>query len=288
MAQSMTAFARQESQGDWGVLTWELRTVNHRYLEMALRLPEELRVLEPKVRELVNRFLNRGKLDCQLRWQKPQHQSAQILVDEELVKALSHASRLVDAHIYNPAPINALDIMRWPGVLQTAETDLDALGNQALQVLESALKELTEARSREGNTLKQLILQRCANIDEIVKQVQSLLPQAQSRYRERLLQRIQELKEEPDQNRLEQELVFLAQKMDVAEEVDRLSAHVEEVRRVLNQSQPIGRRLDFLMQELHREANTLGSKSVDTETTRASVDLKVLIEQCREQVQNIE
>ena len=288
MIRSMTSFARCEAQGDWGSLQLELRSVNHRYLELNLRLPEELRVLEPKIREQVNQRLGRGKVDCNIRFQPPADLPGELTVNEELVKKLAHASREVDALLYNPAPINSLEVMQWPGVLEAPSLDEGQLRSAALELLGQAIEEMLADRGREGEKMKEIILKRCDAADEVVKAVRTRLPEVLEGVRTRLRERLDELKAELDENRVEQELVITAQKLDVDEEMDRLETHITEVRNVLESDKPVGRRLDFLMQELNREANTLGSKSADTETTKASVELKVLIEQMREQVQNIE
>lgn len=287
MIHSMTAFARRESQGDWGAFTMELRSVNHRYLELGLRLPEEVRVLEPRIREKINQSLGRGKVDCTLRYQAPA-EYATLEINRELVTQLAHVSREIDGIIYNPAPVNSFDVLRWPGVLQLPTPEPERLHAEAMALLDAALADLVETRRREGEKLKELILQRCTAMGEIVAQVNARRPEVLARARGRLDARLAELKGELDPTRLEQELVLLAQRLDVEEELDRLNAHLEEVRRVLEQAEPVGRRLDFLMQELNREANTLSSKSQDVDSTRHAVDLKVLIEQMREQVQNIE
>ncbi|MEJ2508126.1 MAG: YicC family protein [Gammaproteobacteria bacterium] len=288
----MTAFTRKEDDGSWGHLTLELRSVNHRYLETTLRLPEELRALEPRLRERIGERLGRGKVDCNMRYEAPQLQAGEVVVNKEFAQGLAHASREVDSMLYNPAPVSSMDVLKWPGVLQTPAPDLEKLAGAVIALLDSALEDLVATREREGDKLKGLIEQRCDAVAEVAARVRQALPAIQQRLRERLLARLSEIGSEvgtePDSGRLEQEMVYLAQRMDVDEELDRLETHLEEVRRVLGEEQPVGRRLDFLMQELNREANTLGSKSADAETTRASVDLKVLIEQMREQVQNIE
>jgi uncharacterized protein (TIGR00255 family) len=288
MIRSMTSFARCEAQGEWGSLQLELRSVNHRYLELNLRLPEELRVLDPKIRERLNARLGRGKVDCNVRFQPPEAQSGEMKIDIELVKKLAHASREVDGILYNAAPINSLDVLQWPGVLQAGGLDEGQLRSEALSLLDQAIDEMTQNRGREGEKLKEIILKRCDAAEEVVKAVRERMPEILKGIRTRLAERLAELRTEVDENRLEQELVITAQKLDVDEEMDRLETHISEVRSVLDTDKPVGRRLDFLMQELNREANTLGSKSADTETTKASVELKVLIEQMREQVQNIE
>lgn len=287
MTRSMTAFARRESAGPWGSLTIELRSVNHRYLEVSPRLPEELRVLEPRLREQVAAVLSRGKVDLTLRYQPPDP-TAGLDIDRELVKRIAHLSREVDQILYDPAPVQALELLHWPGVLRTPVVDAEQLHGAALALLDAALAELTEHRGREGEKLAEIIRQRCDGASALVAAVRVRRPEVVERVRERYRQRLAELRIDADPGRLEQELALAAQRLDVDEELDRLDTHLEEVSRVLRQNQPVGRRLDFLMQELNREANTLGSKSADAETTRASVDLKVLIEQMREQVQNIE
>lgn len=288
MIRSMTAFTRQAREGKWGAVALELRSVNHRFLDMALRLPEELRVLEPRLRERISERLGRGKIDCTLRYEAPSLQSSEMVINTEFTTRLTHACREVDGLLYNSAPISSLEVLKWPGVLQAREADIEQVGEPVLALLEQGLDDLITVRGREGEKLKTLVEQRCAGMDEIVARVRERLPVVQQRMREKLLARLAELKADVDTPRLEQELVYLAQRLDVDEELDRLQAHLGEIRRVLGQDKPVGRRLDFLMQELNREANTLGSKSADTETTRASVDMKVFIEQMREQIQNIE
>ncbi len=288
MIRSMTSFARCVSQGEWGSLQLELRSVNHRYLELNLRLPETIRVLEPKIRERISQRLGRGKVDCNIHFQPPVESAGEMVINEALVKKLAHATREVDALIYNPSPVNSLDVMQWPGVMQPPALDEERVHSEALLLLDQAIEEMTQNRSREGEKLKAIILKRCDAADEVVKAVRARLPEVLAVVRNRLSERLADLRQELDENRLEQEMVIAAQKLDVDEEMDRLETHLTEVRRVLDSDKPVGRRLDFLMQELNREANTLGSKSADTETTSASVELKVLIEQMREQVQNIE
>ena len=288
MIRSMTAFARQEQQGEWGTLTLELRSVNHRYLEVNPRLSDEIRRWETAVRERIGQRLGRGKVECGIRYHPPVMNETQLVINQELAKTVVHATRTIDSLIYNPAPVNAMDVLRWPGVLQSNSIDDESLQLALMDLVDRGLDELVETREREGQKLQAHILERADGISAVVKQVQALLPEILAAQREKLHSRLLELKAELDPQRLEQELVLLAQKMDVDEELSRLDAHVTEVRHVLKTDQPVGRRLDFLMQELNREANTLGSKSIHTETTRASVDLKVLIEQMREQIQNIE
>jgi len=288
MVKSMTAFTRIEHSDDVGALTLEIRSVNHRFLDLSLRMPEELRAHEQAIREIANKRLARGKVDINLRFQRNETGEEGLEINAELAEKIAKASREVDSLLYNPAPINSIDVLRWPGVLQVQDLDKEQLGKSLLNVLNDALDDFIEAREREGAKLAQLLEQRCDGMSKVVDDVSQLMPEILKKWREKLLARLQEAKLELDENRVEQEIVLLAQKTDVDEELDRLRVHIEEVRRVLKENKPIGRRLDFLMQELNREANTLGSKSIDTATTQASVELKVLIEQMREQVQNIE
>lgn len=288
MIRSMTAFSRQEKQASWGRLVWEIRSVNHRYLEISTRLPEEFRALEPKIKGEVAAKLNRGKIECNLRYLSSTDIGADISFNEEFVKKLIHASQKIDRLSGNSAPINALEVLKWPGVMLGAESEFDTIREHSMALLSLALDGLIEMRCTEGDKINSMIGQRCSGINETVKQVRAVIPEIISGRRERLTSRLQELKVDVDQSRLEQELVLLVQKLDVDEELDRLDAHREEVIRLIGSKDPVGRRLDFLMQELNREANTLGSKSIDVNTTRASVDLKVYIEQMREQIQNIE
>lgn len=288
MIRSMTAFARQEQQGEWGTLTLELRSVNHRYLEINPRLSDEIRRWETQVRERIGARLGRGKVECGIRYHAPVMSEAKLVINEELAKSVVHATRTIDSMIYNPAAVSAVEILRWPGVLESSPVDDEALKQSLLSLLDAGLDELVETREREGEKMAAHILERVEGISTVVGQVKGLLPEILAAQREKLHNRLAELKTELDPQRLEQEMVVLAQKMDVDEELSRLEAHVGEVRHVLKSAKPVGRRLDFLMQELNREANTLGSKSIHTETTRVSVELKVLIEQMREQVQNIE
>ncbi|WP_372834906.1 YicC/YloC family endoribonuclease [Pontibacterium sp.] len=289
MTRSMTAFARQEAEHSWGSLIWEIRSVNHRYLEPHLRMPESLRELEGSLREQLRKKLSRGKVECTLRFH-PEAQAQQLTVNSEFAKELIAAADEVAALSLsgNTQPMNPLDVLRWPGVLQDAQIDMDQVKAEALKLFGSALDDLIAGREREGVELNALIEQRLVSISEIVVEVRSKLPQILQAQRDNLRSRLEELKEDLDEGRLEQEMVILAQKADVDEEMDRLNTHVLEVRRVLKQKGPIGRRLDFLMQELNREANTLSSKSIVADTTQCAVELKVLIEQMREQIQNIE
>ena len=289
MTRSMTAFARQEAEHAWVSLIWEIRSVNHRYLEPHLRLPESLRDLEGSLREQLRKKLSRGKVECTLRFH-PEAQAQQLTVNTDFAKELIAAADEVAALSLsgNTQPMNPLDVLRWPGVLQDAQIDMDQVKAEGLKLFGAALDDLLAGREREGAELNALIEQRLVAIEAIVVEVREKLPQILQAQRDNLRSRLEELKEDLDEGRLEQEMVMLAQKADVDEEMDRLNTHVQEVRRVLKQKGPIGRRLDFLMQELNREANTLSSKSIVSETTQCAVELKVLIEQMREQIQNIE
>ncbi len=288
MTKSMTAFARQERRTPWGVISAELRTVNHRFLDIGMRLPEELRGLEGRIREQLAAHLRRGKVECNLKFQAVAGTDTAISLNLDLLKRLLEANNTIENMMANPARTPPLELLKWPGVLELGATDVDTLQQEALAVLEACLEELSQNRLREGAKMKELIEQRCAALLEQVAAVRKRLPEILENQRQRLRSRVEELKVEVDPARFEQELAYLAQKIDVEEELDRIEVHVEEVRRVLEQDEPVGRRLDFLMQELNREANTLGSKSVDAQTTRAAVEMKVLIEQMREQIQNIE
>ena len=288
MIRSMTAFARVAGEQAETRLVWELRSVNHRYLDIAVRLPEELRSLEPLVREKVTRRLGRGKLECQLRCDRASSDNSELNVDQERLNAVLKACREVEKRSAEARSPAVMELLQWPGVVQEKGLDVNSITEVTMTLLEQALSGLIATREREGEKINALLVQRCAGIETEVSRVRQRLPEVQARIRDKLTARLAELDAPADSNRLEQELVFLTQKMDVDEELDRLQSHVDEVRSVLQRQEPVGRRLDFLMQELNREANTLGSKSADSETTAAAVELKVLIEQMREQVQNVE
>lgn len=287
MIHSMTAFARAEQANANGTLSWELRSVNHRYLEPHLRLPESFRDLEGAVREALRNGLSRGKVECTLRFSDDNADKA-LQVNLERAAQLVAAAENVAGLIKQPAALNPLEVLGWPGVLVADAADPQALNQSALALFIQALNELKKGREREGAELAKLLNERLDSILEQVTALRELVPQMLAGQRQKILDRCAEMQAELEPQRLEQELVLLAQKSDVAEELDRLSTHVNEVRRVLKTGGQAGRRLDFLMQELNREANTLGSKAFDTRSTNAAVNLKVLIEQMREQVQNIE
>jgi len=284
----MTAFGRAEASYATGTATWELRSVNHRYLEPHFRLPEAARPLETQLRERLRKQLSRGKLELNLSLKGIAGEATSVQVDEDMVRALVSAAERVAGQVAQPAPLNPLQLLQWPGVIAEPQTDAEAQSQAVLQAFDEALSQLAANREREGAELRKFIEARLGGIEQQVTAVRQLLPQILDAQREKLRSRLQELLGELDQDRVEQEIVLLAQKADVDEELDRLDAHVAETRRVLKGGGAIGRRLDFLMQEFNREANTLSSKSVVTDTTQAAVELKVLIEQMREQVQNIE
>jgi uncharacterized protein (TIGR00255 family) len=288
MLKSMTAFARVEHESDFGSLTWELRTVNHRYLEPNIKLPDAFREIEPKLRTLMRTYLSRGKLDGMLKWQPSAKKQDSLKLNQDVLKSLNTATQEINSIFDGIAPLNALSILQWPGVIDTESADRQKLCAEGLEAFEESLKILVENREREGAQLAPLFEDRLVAIEGIVSEVRSWLPEILQKQNELIRKRFEVASVELESERLAQEMVLLAQKTDVAEELDRLDAHVLEVRTVLKKNEPVGRRLDFLMQELNREANTLSSKSIVTDTTKAAVELKVLIEQMREQIQNVE
>jgi uncharacterized protein (TIGR00255 family) len=287
MIRSMTGFARRERQFPWGLLTWELKTVNHRFLEVGCRLPEEFRAAEADFRQAISGVVRRGKVECSLHF-RPAVASTSLEVDAELVRNLAQRAQQIAGQLGTSARIDVMDFLRWPGVVRDSSHDTTPWIAAAHALLGEALAELTRFRDSEGNRLREALEQRCAGLTELAIKVEARLPEVHARMRTKLMERISQLVAEVDQGRLEQELATLAQRQDVDEELHRLRGHVTEVNKTFTMAEPAGRRLDFLMQELNREANTLSSKSQDIETTRAAVDMKVLIEQMREQVQNIE
>ena len=287
MIRSMTGFARRERQFPQGSLAWELKTVNHRFLEVGCRLPEEFRAGEAEFRQSIAAAVRRGKVECSLHF-RPAAPSGPFEVDAELLSSLTQRAQQIAAQAGAAARIDALDLLRWPGVIRDATRDHAPMIAAAHALLGDALAELGRFRDSEGGRLREALDQRCSGLLEFNTRVLDRLPEVRARMRTKLLERIATLVSDVDHDRLEQELAILAQRLDVDEEIDRLRGHVTEVRNTFAAPEPAGRRLDFLMQELNREANTLSSKSQDIETTRAAVDMKVLIEQMREQVQNIE
>ncbi len=288
MIASMTSFGRVEETTEHGYVIWDIRTVNHRYLDINLRLPEEMRMLENVIRQKISDAIKRGKVDCTLRFDPDQGDTGEIRVNRERAVRVIDAARALATAEDAFSAINPLEIMRWPGVIERETIDLDVVGTALLALLDRALAMVVDSRMVEGEKIAEMIRTRSDEVSAIANRLQAEIPAIVEAVRDKLKTRVAELTSELDPDRLEQEIVLLAQKMDVAEELDRLNAHVSEVRRALDSSKPIGRRLDFLMQELNREANTLGSKSADLSMTGASVNLKVLIEQMREQIQNIE
>jgi uncharacterized protein (TIGR00255 family) len=287
MIASMTGFARRELAGTWGTLTCEIRSVNHRYLEPGFRLPEELRPLESDLRQLLAKHLKRGKVDCTVHLRSVQAAERELRIDPAALARVAAALGQISRDVPG-ATVDAVEVLRWPGVIEAANPDSEALLGAGRTLFQQTLEELGAMRLREGRRLADLVEQRCAAIATLVTQVRARLPEIQARVRTRLHERVAELLASVDRDRIETEIVLQLQRLDVAEELDRLTGHIEETRRVMGAGEGAGRRLDFLMQELNREANTLASKSQDLDTTRITVDMKVLIEQMREQVQNVE
>jgi len=287
MIASMTGFARLERSGAFGTLVCEIRSVNHRFLDASVRLPDSCRALESELRAALSKELRRGKVDCTIQHRAPV--AAALEVDEAALAPLVERSRkLAEAFPGNQGHVNVLELLRWPGVVREATLDADALAAAVQEIFAAAVAGLATARSREGARLAELIVQRCDALSSLIVQVRARLPEVLARVRARMEERLAELGGELNQERVEQEIVLLLHRLDVAEELDRLSGHIEEARRTLVAPEAAGRRLDFLLQEFNREANTLASKSQDLETTRIAVEMKVAIEQMREQVQNIE
>ncbi|MBM6550565.1 YicC/YloC family endoribonuclease [Marinomonas ostreistagni] len=288
MTASMTAFSRQEAVYDWGTISWEIRSVNQRYLEPHFRLPEQFRELEFSFRDVLRKKLNRGKVECQLRFYAEDTAAKGLNINADNAQALANAVNELGTWfdgIKTPSP---LQILQWPGILSDDSADADEMKKAVVALFHKALEEMIQVRQREGEQLDAIIIDRLDAIDAIVADVKAKLPTIIAAQKQNLQDKLEAAKVDLDPMRVEAEIVMLAQKADVAEEVDRLATHTKEVRRQLNEKGPIGRRLDFLMQELNREANTLSSKSIVVETTNSAVELKVLIEQMREQIQNIE
>ncbi len=287
MLRSMTAFASAESDIAHGSLSIEIRSVNHRYLELGLRLPEELRSLEPQVRERVAARLSRGKVDVGMRYKTAAAAASAIAIDDALVGRLAQTAQSLAAR-FPQLNVDFVSLLGWPGVILEREADQDSLRTAALTLLDAALGQMVASREREGERLGGFLRERLDAIEAIVADVRLHLPEVRAALRARFDARIAELKQPMEPGRMEQEIVLQMQRIDVDEELDRLTAHIAEARRTLGLKEAVGRRLDFLMQEFNREANTLGSKAADPRTTNAAVELKVLIEQMREQVQNLE
>ena len=288
MTKSMTAFARIQNSLDEGELIWEIRSVNHRFLEVHFKMPEEFRASETRFREILQHRLKRGKIECFLRFNANIQSSADITINPQQAKSLISACQEINNLLHQPSEVDPMEMLQWPGVVQETKLDMKPVLVASEIALNKALDDLIANREREGQRMHDLILQRCEAIQKIVNKTRKKMPEIQQRYQKKLRERLDEINIDVNHDRLEQELVHLAQKMDVDEEIDRLDSHLKEMNDVLNRDEAVGRRLDFLMQELNREANTLGSKSADISSTNASVELKVLIEQIREQIQNIE
>ncbi|AWB66938.1 YicC family protein [Saccharobesus litoralis] len=284
---SMTAFARLESKNDWGTSVWELRSVNQRYLETYFRLPEQHRSLEPVLREKLRKAMQRGKLECSLKVSDDGAKTGQLVLNQELANQIIESANWVGEQANN-SQLNPIDVLRWPGVLSAEEQDLDVVKSQLSTQFDQLISDFLAARASEGANLKTMIEERLAGISAQVEIVREQMPQVMEWQREKLTSRLEELQADIDQARLEQELIYTAQKLDVAEELDRLLSHIKETKAILKKGGACGRRLDFMMQEFNREANTLASKSINTTVTNAAVEVKVLIEQMREQIQNIE
>ena len=284
MTKSMTAFARSES----GHISWEIRSVNHRYLEVGLKVPDAFRSLEISLRNKLKARLNRGKIDCQLRIGHSQASEASLSIDEKLLEDLTGALATIIPKLETVAPVNPLEVLKWPGILSEPTEDEESIKRTVVELFDTALAQLIEMRSSEGAELRKIILEKLADLRSIVDQAATEAPIISARQRDKMISKLNDLNIDADPGRIEQELVIMAQKSDVAEELDRLNTHIEEVSATLDSREAVGRRLDFLMQELNREANTLSSKAVATNTTIQAVELKVAIEQMREQIQNIE
>ncbi len=287
MIRSMTAYASAEGQTLRGRLVWELRSVNHRYLEMSFRMPEEFRALEGKLRELIEKRVSRGKVDVNLRY-RGTPTAGRLTLDASLLESLRQLEHEVSVALPNAVPASRFEILAYPGLVVESDLDQASLFEGAIALFDTALDDFIATRSREGERLRAVMLDRLDAIAAVVQQVRAWLPDIRQGLRLRLETKLADLKQPLDPGRLEQELLLYLQKLDVDEELERLASHITEARARLKSSEAVGRRLDFLMQEFNRESNTLGSKSVDNRTTQAAVELKVLIEQLREQVQNIE
>ena len=288
MLHSMTGFARQIAETSLGTLTCELRAVNHRYLDVQFRLPDDLRAKETEFRQLIGTALKRGKVECHLHFRRADSDAGKLVIDEALAREVAARLAEIAALLPDSEDPDPMDILRWPGVVVDPEIDTDPLYDEARTVVGNALAAMTAMRRSEGERIAEMLTGRCEEIRRIGASVRARMPDVLAAVRQKQQDRLDKLDVSAEPERLEAELALIAQKLDVDEELDRLESHVVEILEVLERDEPVGRRLDFLMQELNREANTLGSKSADTETTQAAVELKVLIEQMREQIQNVE
>jgi uncharacterized protein (TIGR00255 family) len=288
MLKSMTGFARAERTTPAGLLAWEIRSVNHRYLEVGLRVPEELRALEAEFRRAIGTAARRGKVDASFYVRPGPAAGRELSLDSDLLDALIERAGAVRRRLGAEGRIDAVDLLRWPGVVREAERDAAGLAAAATELLAEALAAFTASRASEGERIVEMLRSRASQVTAIIRAIGARLPEVQSRIRAKMQERLATLRAEVNSERLEQEIALLLQKMDVAEELDRLRSHIDELAATIASGDAVGRKLDFLMQEFNREANTLSSKSQDVETTKQAVELKVLIEQIREQVQNVE
>jgi len=288
MIHSMTAYGRAESSDNLNSISCEIKSVNHRYSEISIRLPEELRPLEQKIRDHISSKIKRGKIECNIRIEQQDTYNAALSINQDLLKNVIEVAEKINSNLSTSTSLNSLDLLRWPGVLKKNALDVKKIDKLLFKLVDDVIDIVIDTRQREGKKIKKMITDRCSKIKKIINDVRKKMPTILKNFRKKLTARVQEVSNELDNERFEQELLFMSQKMDIEEEIDRLNAHIDEVIRVVNQSEPVGRRLDFLMQEMNRESNTLGSKSYHIKTSNASVELKVLVEQMREQIQNIE
>jgi uncharacterized protein (TIGR00255 family) len=284
----MTGFARESAESAAGTMTWEVRTVNHRYLDIQFRLPDELRPAEADFKQQVAAILRRGKVECALHVRHSADSQSELKLDLDMIELLGTRISEIQNALPSTTTPSAIDVLRWPGVIAEPEVDAEPLGKEAAVLLDKALQSLAGMRQSEGERIGEMIASRCAEVASLAASVRERMPDVLEAAHAKQRERIERLDVEADPARLEVELALIAQKLDVDEELDRLDSHVAEIRAALDSDDAIGRRLDFLMQELNREANTLGSKSNDAQTSKAAVELKVLIEQMREQIQNLE
>ncbi len=288
MLRSMTGYGRAEASVDAGVMVCEIRSVNHRYLETGLRLPEDIRILEPAIREMIGKKVKRGKVDLSFRLTQKPAEKKELAINTELAQQIISAAESLRAPGDLGSPIDPLAVLGWPGVVSEPDIDVDSLRAAAKQLVSDTLDDFVASREREGEKIQTMLTDRLAGVNEASVTIRNNRSQVVERQASKLRAKLAELDVSVDESRLEQELVYAAQRLDVDEELDRLDAHVSEMHSIFKRKEPVGRRLDFLIQEFNREANTLSSKSSDSDTTASSVELKVLIEQMREQVQNVE
>ncbi|QIQ21320.1 YicC/YloC family endoribonuclease [Zophobihabitans entericus] len=288
MIRSMTAYARKELSQSWGSAAWEIRSVNQRYLETYIRLPEQLRSLEPIIRERLRNRLTRGKIECNLRFElDAANQNHELLLNKRLAQQILSAADWIKTEHY-AGDVNPIEVLRWPGVMSAKEQDLDAISQEILSLLDTAIDEFITVRETEGKSLATLIIQRLEAVQVEIDRIRGWMPEIIQWQKDKLITKLADANLELDNGRVEQELILMAQRLDVAEELDRLSTHVKETYVILKKNEAVGRRLDFMMQEFNRESNTIASKSINADVTNSAIELKVLIEQMREQIQNIE